>query len=106
MNDGANLLRLLEPVVRPGNVPSPSCREHPPIESRDFESLLSEAQQNENVDSTNTTGGTAPAKAPDSQLLGKLSSVDQIANPDLLSILTRSAASGESAARTDPGDNQ
>jgi len=43
MSNQVDLLRMLEPVVRPGHVSGSNRPVNTPIEQRDFESLLAEA---------------------------------------------------------------
>lgn len=103
MSNGAELLRLLEPAVRPVDSSSSKRCEKPPIESRDFESLLAEAQQTETKPVAEPTSEAKPMAAIEQRLLSQLSSVDQIANPDLLALLTRPGATGKQSTRTDSG---
>ena len=58
MGTGVDLLKLLEPVVRPGGLPGPkgAGAGSGPIETRSFESLLSEASGTDSSD-TDTAGG-------------------------------------------------
>jgi hypothetical protein len=95
-----NLLRLLEPAVRPGGLSGPSKAPTEPIEQRSFESLLEEAR------SLNVTGNVAGAAEPDllegsqekppespeppespakkpAGLIGQLAQFDRIDNPSL-----------------------
>lgn len=44
MSNGVDLLRLLEPAVRPGGLAGGKALPTQPIESRSFESLLEEAK--------------------------------------------------------------
>jgi flagellar operon protein len=43
MSDGRELLRMLEPAVRPTGAPAPSTRPQTPVEQRAFDELLKEA---------------------------------------------------------------
>ncbi len=88
---------MLEPAVRPGNLPAPGVRGPAPIEQQSFEELLHQAQQ--------TEGGTAGADrtpAPAAAVthppgLGGLSGVDHIENPFLRTIV----GGGAGPTRTD-----
>ena len=51
MSNGGDLLRMLEPAIRPANLPAPTVKPNTPIESRDFDSILDEAR-GMNVDET------------------------------------------------------
>lgn len=103
-SNAANLLRLLEPAVRPGNLPRSAQPSSTPIESRSFDSILEEAQ------SLNAAGGAAAARgdgenaAPVKQAspLAGLGRIDCVENAGLRDLLARAAASRE----TTPGDGR
>jgi hypothetical protein len=82
-----NLLRLLEPAVRPGGLAGPGKTPREPIEQRSFESLLEEAGEPEPDDTTEKDGmdeAMASAQPKKSQgLLGQLAQFDRIENPSL-----------------------
>jgi flagellar operon protein len=50
MADGHQLLRMLEPAVRPAGAPAPRSVSHKPIESRGFDELLREAGASDEVE--------------------------------------------------------
>jgi len=76
------LLRMLEPVVRPGSPGSSSREPVPPIEARNFEALLKDVRvddapvdKNENVEQGHT------------DLLALLGGVDRVANSGLRGLI-------------------
>lgn len=58
MSSESLLLRMLEPAVRPGNLPGPGQARTPvaPVEQQDFESLLAQAKVTEVDERVNDTG--------------------------------------------------
>lgn len=103
-SNAANLLRLLEPAVRPGNIPRTAQPTSTPIETRSFDSILEEAQTmnsetgNEKADGVDE--GVAPPK-PASPLAG-LGHIDCVENAGLRDMLARAGANREAA----PGDGR
>jgi hypothetical protein len=97
MGREADLLRMLEPVVRPGGLPQASRAKAPPIEGRDFESLLAEAaaERTAEPDETDATSRSA-AKSPDP--LQGLTGVDRIENATLRALISDAASSTGPAA--------
>ncbi|MCX5661144.1 MAG: hypothetical protein NTW19_15770 [Planctomycetota bacterium] len=102
MSDGASLLRMLEPAVRPGGSTGPTAKPSTPFESRPFESLLEEAQSlaaksapgmgpgtgKEAGADVNPEAGLKPAgHAP----LQQLAQLDRIENPALLKLISGEA---------------
>lgn len=90
MSTGMELLRLLEPAVRPGGLQGPGIAPSEPIESRSFESLLEEAQSTPTTKATEsmneaTTKEMGQAKLNDP--LAALARVDLIDNAALLRII-------------------
>ena len=92
-----NLLRLLEPAVRPGNLPASAKPANTPIEQRSFESLLEEAQSL-NVPSPAepaladltempAEGGEPAVKIPAGPL-AQLGQIDRIDNPSLRRLIS------------------
>jgi hypothetical protein len=84
-----NLLRLLEPAVRPGGLSGASRAPAEPIEQRSFESLLDEARSIElpgagaaEPDLLEGSPEEPPAKKP-AGLIGQLAQFDRIDNPSL-----------------------
>ena len=102
MSNSAALLRLLEPAVRPGGLPGASKPVSPPLEARDFESLLAEATA---VDGLGETNGNRPAKDSTgsnvmSDMVRKLAQFDRIDNAALRNLVadaTRAAADSPKA---------
>lgn len=90
MSGGADLLRMLEPAVRPAKAtPCAAAPRQPvaPIEARSFDSLLQEARQM-NVDEADNIDAAGGAKAPvQAGPLGVLVGVDAIENDALRRLL-------------------
>lgn len=104
--NATNLLRLLEPAVRPGNLPRAASPVSAPIEARSFDSILEEAQSL-NVEGQPTAGATEngePGAKPAAAGKGPLASlarIDCVENAALRDMLakgdtTRVKASNES----------
>ena len=101
MSNEADLLRMLEPAVRPGGLPAPAPQQRAPIESRDFESLLDEARSmNADTHQVQEDRGLAPSAGHVGQsdsdrggLMGRLAAVDQIENSSLRQLLNGEKAS-------------
>ena len=95
MADGAQLLRLLEPVVRPdgqiGPVRGPQ-EQALPIEARSFESLLRQAQSMSMDGAAEKVGASGPAGQ--AQWLAPLVEADRIENESIRGLLVRSAGVG------------
>jgi len=90
MAGGMDLLRLLEPAVRPGGLPGISSTPKLPIESQDFDAILLEAR---NVSESGATAQAAEAKEiKHNDLLSALGRVDQIDNAALLKFIGSSRA--------------
>jgi hypothetical protein len=79
-NEG-ELLRRLEPAVRPGNLPAPKREATQPFEARSFESILDEARTM-NVDDIEQDNVTKPTS-------GLLSGLDRIENASLHELMAR-----------------
>lgn len=60
MSHEADLMRMLEPTVRPAGSPAPHQTPQKPIESQDFQSLLQE--QNKQVNAESNLATTRPLK--------------------------------------------
>ena len=94
MSNEFDLLRMLEPAVRPGGLPGPTQQQRVPIESRDFESLLEEARKmntdapNEPVDRHVVPGGEATTAPQHEGLMQQLAGVNHIENGSLRHLLT------------------
>jgi len=58
-----NLLQLLEPAVRPGNVPGPSRAPKLPVERQSFEQMLSDAATEPADDAEQAAGKSARPSA-------------------------------------------
>lgn len=89
MNTSGDLLRMLEPAVRPvATPPGQSTPRQVPFEQQSFEQLLDEAGQDMNVTATQSESmppGDGPASRPN--LLSPLSQVDAITNVSLRRIV-------------------
>ena len=74
MADNAdNLLRLLEPAVRPGNAPAANRTARPPVEARDFDSLLAEAQEGQSPEEAESASDAkSPNRASPLDALGRI----------------------------------
>lgn len=88
MSNEAELLRMLEPAVRPGGLPVPSHGRRVPIESRSFESLLEEVQgmagsanAGHPADGGSPTSGVA--RGVTQALIAQLAQVDRIENDSM-----------------------
>jgi hypothetical protein len=89
MGQGVDLLRLLEPAVRPGGLPGVAKAPVPPIEERSFEALLEEARQD-----PASAEGQAPAadestapSVPKAMPLAPLGQIDRIENRSLRDLI-------------------
>ena len=96
MSNAIELLRMLEPAVRPGGIPGPARTGSEPIESRSFDSLLEEAKaaatSGESLEKANTPPTADPLKS--------LAGVDLIDNAALLRLIgsrNDAAASGNTS---------
>ncbi len=91
-----DLLRMLEPAVRPVGLPGPAVQPREPLESRSFESLLEEARATGSGDTAGAgTAGEVTQEAEGSQgvaeprrpapagWVGRLGSLDRIENGSL-----------------------
>ncbi|MFA9478653.1 hypothetical protein ACERK3_10130 [Phycisphaerales bacterium AB-hyl4] len=91
MVDSSQLLRMLEPTVRP--VPTPEGRAassgNVPIEQRSFESLLAEATSGEAGDIDEAGAATDAPAGGSANLLGPLSQVGAIENASLRALVER-----------------
>ncbi|MEX0776171.1 MAG: hypothetical protein WD042_10730 [Phycisphaeraceae bacterium] len=97
MSDNAvQLLRMLEPAVRPGGLPGPARTPSTLIEDRSFDSILDEVRAM-NQPEQDTSGSQAAAspgpehKAPG--LVQLLGGVDRIENASLRTIVGTSSSS-------------
>ncbi len=103
MAGGAELLRLLEPAVRPGGLQGPSRTPVAPLESRSFDSLLAEAAKDGGASSgTNGPDGladneTKPHAASAASHLASLSGVDRIENAGVLEAIAGKASTSGGA---------
>jgi len=94
MGNESELLRMLEPAVRPGGLPGPGRPGRVPIESRDFDSLLQEAQQmnaqQEGIadeQEGSAEGVQESVKETHGGLIGRLGQVGLIENESLRSLI-------------------
>ena len=88
MGHEAQLLRMLEPAVRPGNLPAPARVPTLPVEQRDFESLLQEAAAAGEAGAAESV--TEVAAGP----LAALADVGRIENPSLRELLSARDSGG------------
>jgi hypothetical protein len=94
MGQRIDLLRLLEPTVRPGNVPGVVRGPVAPFEFRSFESLLEEAQRQPAESASGDVqagqsaliGSTAP---PQQSMLQRLAGPGAVQNAALRDLLAR-----------------
>ena len=90
MSNESDLMRMLEPAVRPGGIPGPTANKvrSGPIETRDFVSLLAEAQQETVTDNDQDKTATEPDnKATEKALISQLSQVDRVENSSLIGLI-------------------
>lgn len=95
MGRESDLLRMLEPAVRPGGLtasPRPTSR---PIEDKDFESLLAEATAGRTAESQ-PPPQDQPARGPDP--LRSLAGTDRIENASLRQLVAGAATPARPAA--------
>ncbi len=84
MGTSVDLLRMLEPTVRPtGQAPSRTA-ETLPLEARSFESLLEEARSATEPEPISEVQATDQTKATKSNPLAALGGLDRIENESLL----------------------
>lgn len=105
MASGAELLRMLEPAVRPGNLPALQRPAAQPLEARSFDELLSEARASASNEATMAGGADESATVKDEtnadalkrDLVRQLAQFDRIDNAALRDIVERAAgeANGE-----------
>ena len=96
MGNEAELLRMLEPAVRPGGLPGPLQKPSVPIESRSFESLLDEARQDSKASQPGReTPADQPASADAKQngMISQLAQVEKIENSSLRGLIEGNSAS-------------
>jgi len=91
MGQGVDLLRLLEPAVRPGGLPGAAKAPTPPLEQRDFEALLAEARQDPGPAAAAAPAAddaaAAPAATPKAAPLAPLGQIDRIENRSLRALI-------------------
>ena len=94
MASSGDLLRMLEPVVRPVATPGSRSVAQVPLEERSFESLLADEQQRamEGLQDPGDPDAAANAAKPVDPL-GALGAMDAIENASLLSLMGRGGAS-------------
>ena len=100
MTNGADLLRMLEPAVRPVSVPGapPARPGAAPVEQRGFESLLSDAAAS---GGSGGSGAPAAAAAPPPAARHPLAGIDRIENGALRQLIAAQAS--PAAASSFPG---
>jgi hypothetical protein len=91
MSNSADLLRMLEPVVRPVGAPAPGrSTQRLPLEEKSFEALLAEAQQQDTIGDADEQGvDESEARRPKTNLLSPLSALDAIDNASLRALVGR-----------------
>lgn len=91
MGQQIDLLRLLEPTVRPGNVPGVSRGPVAPFEFRSFESLLDEAQRQpaESASSEVQSVQSAETAPPQQSMLQRLAGPGAVQNAALRDLLAK-----------------
>jgi hypothetical protein len=114
MGKELDFLRMLEPLVRPGNLPAPSkSGGNEPVESQSFESLLERVSSSRQTDaSQGVTGNAGSEKAASCDAgLTALSGIDKVENSALRELIAgrfgagngnwsgNANASGQAAAR-------
>lgn len=82
--NSVNLLRMLEPAVRPVDVGPSSAAQRLPIEERSFESLLMDARSAAEVG-----GEVVAAEPPKVSPLSPLSGLDAIESASLRNLIAR-----------------
>ena len=102
----AELLRMLEPAVRPAGVPARPIQPITPVEQRDFDQLLREAEmtQPHATQDVQPMEATGEAKQPTS-LIARLGGVNQIHNHGVLAVLPRGLAGPAEAGSVTAGMN-
>ena len=98
MTDSTQLLRMLEPALRPAaprpTGVTPTQQGQQPFESKSFDALLAEAKQMVDVSDLERVTATTATQAPDSPAettpsLRPLASIDRIDNPSLRDMVAR-----------------
>ncbi len=96
MGNESELLRMLEPAVRPAGLPGPAKQPHTPIESRSFESLLDEAKQINAVQdqaADDTQSAPPPQQTLRTGLIAQLAQLDRIENGTLRGLIETNKSS-------------
>ena len=101
MSNEVDLLRMLEPAVRPGGLPAGTQKPRVPIEARSFDTLLEEARHMNESDSASQETGVSqaagnPAKPGQAGLMGRLAQFGGIENGSLRHLLEDPTASRSS----------
>ena len=93
MSNSGDLLRMLEPAVRPVATPAPQSTrpKDTPFETKSFDALLSEAQTH----SVTEPNVDEPGKTKPTDLLSPLTHVDAIQNASLRQIVRLPLPPGE-----------
>jgi hypothetical protein len=96
MGTSIDLLKMLEPSVRPAGAGGPSkAAGKPPLEAQSFESLLEAAQGLPDGDEADSTAaGVTDAKPKKCNPLGSLGGMDRIENESLRQLI---AGAGDAA---------
>jgi len=96
MASGVELLRMLEPAVRPGQVPSAARPVSQPIESRPFDQLLDEAQEITSAEPIDpeVAGNVEVTTQPTRDLL-PLGRVELIENASLRQLMAQTGEPGQ-----------
>lgn len=80
MGDEVNLLRMLEPAVRPTDAARRAVRPATPIERQSFEQLLAQARQTQPDDGTSPAEQAVDRRRP-MMLLDRLADAGHVQNP-------------------------
>lgn len=111
MVNGSELLRMLEPAVRPGGLPGPVRQPTVPIEARSFDSLLEEARQT-GAGQQQADEGAAPSPVAEAagpappKPMAELAQVDRIENASLRRLVGGVARQGESGGPTNGSSSE
>ena len=106
MGKELDFLRMLEPLVRPGNLPAPSrTGGNEPVESQSFESLLGRVKSDAATDTSqgvaNTSGSAGGGKATKCETgLAALAGIDKVENSALRELIAGRFGSASGNANT------
>ena len=98
MASGLDLLRMLEPAVRPIGTPARPVQPTAPIEQRPFDQLLAEAQRTQGDPAADIDNVEPPSASP----LAALSGVSHIENGSLRTVLQSAGLLNGSERHSEP----